>query len=95
MARKKDTTTIAPTKFIREERLVLDGFEILSGDTIKVKGQYGVKFKFSSFTTNSETGSHWVDCFELHRGAVGSFRSFRVEDIKRVPIKRKRAKRVV
>lgn len=95
MARKRNAVELAPTKFVREERLVLNGFEVLRGDTIKVKGQYGVKFKFDYLTTNSETGSTWVDCFELHRGATGAFRAFSLEDVKRVPNKRKRAKRVV
>lgn len=95
MARKKNTVELAPTKFVREDRLILDGFEVLRGDTIKVKGQYGVKFKFDYLTTNSETGSKWVDCFELQRGATAAFRAFQVEDVKRVPNRRKRAKRVV
>lgn len=95
MARKRNAVEVLQTKFVREERLILDGFEILRGDTIKVKGQYGGKFKFDYLTTNSETGSQWVDCFELQRGATGAFRSFKIEDIKRVPKRRKRAKRVV
>ena len=95
MARKKNTSTLAPTKFVREDRLIIDGFEVVRGDTIKVRGQYGVKFKFDYLTTNSETGSQWVDCFELQRGAATSFRAFKIEDVKRVPTRRKRAKRVV
>lgn len=95
MAKKRDTAQVTQTKFVREDRLVLDGFEILRGDIIKVKGQYGGKFKFDYLTTNSETGSQWVDCFELQRGAVAAFRAFKIEDIKRVPKRRKRAKRVV
>lgn len=95
MARKRDLADVAPTKFVREDRVVVDGFEIERGDVIKVKGQYGVKFKFDYFTTNSETGSQWVDCFELQRGQTAAFRAFKLEDVKRVPKKRKRAKRVV
>jgi hypothetical protein len=82
-------------KFVREDKMLLDGFEINRGDTIKVIGQYGMKFKFDSFVTNSETGSVWVDCFELHRNATGASRSFKTEMIKRIPQRGKRAKRVV
>lgn len=95
MARKKIEAAVIPSKFAREETVIIDGFEVVRGDIIKVKGQHGVKFRFDYFTTNTETGSQWVDCFELHRGVAQCFRAFKVEDIKRVPKKRKRAKRVV
>lgn len=72
-----------------------DGFEINSGDLIKVHGEYGIRFKFKSLTTNTETNSQWVDCFEVFRGQVGAFRSFRTERIKRIPTRGKRAKRVI
>ena len=65
-----------------------DGFTIAQGDIIKVRGEYGVKFKFWSLTTNPDTGSQWVDCFEVFRGQAGAFRSFRTERIKRIPKKR-------
>ena len=82
-------------KYHTEESVLVDGFEVVRGDIIKVKGQHGLKFKFHGFTTNTETGSTWVDCFELQRGVSATFRAFKLEDIKRVPKKRKRAKRVV
>jgi hypothetical protein len=82
-------------KFVREDRMLLDGFEIARGDIIKVIGQYGMKFKFDSFVTNSETGSVWVDCFEVFRNTPGASRSFKPEMIKRIPQRGKRAKRVV
>jgi hypothetical protein len=98
MAKAKKSEFVVPDmakKFQREESVIIDGFEVLRGDIIKVKGQHGSKFKFSFFTTNTETGSTWIDCFELQKGLPGAFRSFSVEDVKRVPKKRKRAKRVV
>lgn len=72
-----------------------DGFEINQGDMIKIKGEYGVQFKFWSLTTNHDSGSVWVDCFEVFRGKAGAFRSFRTDRIKRIPKRGKRAKRVV
>jgi hypothetical protein len=82
-------------KFVREDKVIIDGFEVLRGDTIKVKGEHGGKFKFDHFVTNAKTGATWVECFELHRGQTGCYRAFHVENIKRVPKKRGRSKRVV
>lgn len=94
--RKRKEAEVLQTKFSHEPIFVTpDGFEIKQGDLIKIKGEYGVKFKFWSLTTNTETGSVWIDCFETYRGAAGSFRSFRPDRIKRVPKRGKRAKRVV
>jgi hypothetical protein len=96
MARpKKFIPSEISKRYVREDTVIIDGFEVTQGDIIKVKGQYGGKFRFTSFTTNTFTGSQWIDCFEIQRGQTGCFRSFKIEDVKRVPKKRKRAKRVV
>lgn len=71
-----------------------DGFEVKQGDLIKIQGEYGVKFKFHALTTNIDSNSQWIDCFEVFRGQVGAFRSFRPERLKRIPKRGKRAKRV-
>jgi hypothetical protein len=89
MARRKvDTSVVEKTKFLKEASIIIDGFEIVRGDLIKVRGEYGIKFKFDSLVTNTETGVQWIDCFETTRGQVGCWRSFRVEKIKRIPKKR-------
>ena len=92
---KKKTAQPLPTNFEREYSVLVDGFEIVRGDIIKIVGEYGLKFKFDSFVTNTKTGSTWIDCFEVFRGAASTQRSFRLEQIKRVPQRGKRAKRVV
>lgn len=93
LQRKK--TKPSPTKFSRHPQLPIDNFIIEQGEIIKVKGENGLKFKFHSLVTNTETGSQWVDCFEIWRGTVGVHRSFRIEKIKRIPKKRvKKAKSV-
>lgn len=94
MARKKITTTIPETKFVREPSVEVNGFIINAGDIIKIQGEYGSKFKFNALVTNKETGAQWVDCIELERGVACGWRSFRTERVKRVPIRGKRAKRV-
>lgn len=74
-----------------------DGFEIVAGELIKIKGQnsfgvgeWGLRFKVKSFVTNIETGKQWVDCYEMYRGRAGVMRSFPLERIKRIPKKRGR-----
>jgi hypothetical protein len=94
MGRRK-TTPVAETKFRTETTFELNGFEVNAGDIIKAKGEYGAKFKVRGLTTNIETGATWVDCFELIRGVPSQFRAFKLDRVKRVPQRGKRAKRVV
>ena len=94
MGRRKNVAPIQPTNLETIPYMEIDGFMINAGDIVKVKGEYGVKFKFVGVTTNTLTGSEWVDCFEIFRGKAQQFRAFKQERIKRVPQKGKRAKRV-
>jgi hypothetical protein len=93
MARRKKVV-VAPSHFVTEPYMEVNGFPINAGDIIKVKGEYGTKFKFVGITTNELTGSHWVDCFEIFRGSAQQFRAFKEDRIKRIPQRGKRAKRV-
>lgn len=96
MARKyKHVTPEIAKKFVREPSVMVNGFEVRSGDFFKVRGEHGGKFKFDAFVTNTDTGAQWVDCFEVISGVTSIFRSFKVEKIKRIPNRGKRAKRVV
>lgn len=72
----------------REYSIEVDGWTIEKGDLIKIVGEYGVKFKFDSFVTNTRTGSQWVDCYEMQRGITGSYRSFTLDRVRRIPRKR-------
>jgi hypothetical protein len=94
MSRRKKSV-VAETKFETQDTFELNGFEISAGDLIKVKGEYGSKFKVRGLTTNTETGAQWVDCFELIRGVPSQFRAFKLDRVKRIPQRGKRAKRVV
>lgn len=94
MARRK-TVVVQKSDFETVPYMEIDGFAINSGDIVKVKGEYGVKFKFVGITTNTLTGSSWVDCFEIFRGKAQQFRAFREDRIKRVPQRGRRARRVV
>lgn len=91
--RKSIGYSVQKTKFSREMSINIDGFEIEKGEIIKIRGEYGVRFKFDSLVTNTETGSQWIDCFEVHKGQIGCWRSFRIEKIKRIPKRRSRVSR--
>lgn len=94
MPRRK-SAAVKPTYFVTEPYMEVNGFPVNAGDTIKVIGEYGSKFRFVGVTTNNLTGASWVDCFEIIGGVASVFRSFKQDRIKRVPTRGKRAKRVV
>lgn len=89
---KRKKTRIENTKFSRVYDLEVGNFTISNGDLIKITGEHGMRFKFHSLTTNTDTGVTWVDCFEVHKRAAGCFRSFRVDRVKRIPTKRGKRK---
>jgi hypothetical protein len=77
------------TMFLREPSITLeDGKVVQQGDFIKIRGEYGLTFKFLSATTNVDTGDTWIDCYEMFRGRAGVLRSFKSDKIKRIPKKR-------
>ena len=84
---------LPPTKFFRFPEITVDGFLIEQGEVIKIKDEWGMKFKFDCLVTNQETGAQWIDCYELWRGRTGCLRSFRLERVKRVPKRGKRGRR--
>lgn len=84
---------LPPTKFFRFPEISVDGFVIEKGEVIKIKDEWGMKFKFDCLVTNQETGAQWIDCYELWRGRTGCLRSFRLEQVKRVPKRGERGRR--
>lgn len=88
--RRKDFAPIAATKFEKIDSITVNNRVIVRGDFIKIIGEHGGKFKFHSLVTNKETGVQWVDCFEMQKGIVSGWRSFRSDRIKLIPIKRGR-----
>jgi len=95
MPRRKVSPPLEPSKFFRFPEIEIDGFLIERGELIKIKDEWGMRFKFDNLVTNTETGSQWVDCFEVYRGRTGCLRSFKIERVKRIPKKRgkRRARR--
>ena len=87
--RSRDLIEPVPTKFGHSPTYVTpDGFTISKGDLIKIRGEYGVRFRFDSVVTNLESGAEWIDCYEMFRGNAGALRSFKHDRIKRIPKKR-------
>ena len=83
-----------PTKFSRVYEMEHGNFTIEKGELIKVQDEWGMRFKFDCIVTNTETGSQWVDCFEVHKARTGCLRSFSIDRVKRIPKRRgRRAKR--
>jgi hypothetical protein len=87
MIRRK-LTPVSETKFLKEESMSMNNRTIYRGDFIKISGEHGGRFKFHSLVTNKETGAQWIDCFEMQKGTVSAWRSFRSDRIKLIPIKR-------
>jgi len=99
MAKRKKSKYTDP--FIRTPQMVTsDGKTINQGDLVKIKGTWGLKFKFWNLVENPENGKVWVDCFELQKNGTDrvlvacAWRSFYPDKIKAVHIPKKRVKRV-
>jgi hypothetical protein len=92
---KRVKSKITPTKFQRVYEVEIGNFTITKGEIIKIQDEHGMKFKFDSLVTNTETGVQWIDCFEMHKVTAGCFRSFRLDRIKRIPARRGRRKKNV
>jgi len=87
---KRSKAAVASTIFSRVPEITVGNRTIVAGDIIKIDGEHGGRFKFHSLVTNTETGSQWIDCFELHKSLVSAWRSFKSDRIKPIPIKRGR-----
>jgi hypothetical protein len=79
---------VRETKFEKTYQLDVNGRIVLSGEIIKISGEHGARFKFISLVTNKETGSSWIDCFEMDKTMASAWRSFKVDRVKLMPIKR-------
>lgn len=88
MARRRRSASVNPFHYHPE--MIVDGHTVERGDTIKIYGEHGTKFRFNALVTNPETGVQWVDCFELDKGVTRSWRAFYPERVKRIPKRRKR-----
>ena len=72
-----------------------DGRVIEQGETIKIHGEWGSKFKFHNHVLRTDSGIEWIDCFELRGGILSGWRSFYPEKIKPLPKSRRKRKKTV
>jgi len=91
MGRRKKVQIDDP--FVRETSFVTEeGKTVTQGDTIKIKGIWGTKFRFQQYVTNPKNNKTWIDCIELEKGVGCGMRSFYEDRVKVMP--KKRGKRV-
>jgi hypothetical protein len=83
MARKKMANPPAPSPFVREFDITVNGRIVESGTEVTISG-HG-RMRFVCLVRNTVTGSTWVDCSDKNR----QVRSFHVDEIKRVHYKKK------
>lgn len=69
-----------------------EGRTVEPGDIIKIKGIWGVKFKFKEYVRRTDSDADWIDCYELEKGQTCGQRSFKKERIKAMPKPRKNRK---
>ena len=80
--------------FLRNESYTLpNGKVVEKNQVIKIQGEWGTKFKFQEHVVRKDTGVEWIDCFELERGVVSVWRSFRPDRIKTVHVPKRRNRR--
>jgi len=93
MGRKKKIQVFDNGKYTKVGTITIDGHVIEQGEMIKIKGEYGSRFKFMSVTKNNDNGLEWVDCVEYEKGFPRAMRSFDKEKVKRIPKRRKHVER--
>ena len=90
MGRRKKYVSPIQNKFHREPSITLENGRVIeSGELIKISGEHGGKFRFLEHVRNIENGAEWIDCFQIERGMVCGWRSFRPDRIKPLPKKRR------
>jgi hypothetical protein len=97
MALKKTVQSRQPVATHLEHvyEMQIGNFTIVPGDIIKIEGEHGGKFKFASVVSNTDNGLVWVDCFEVHKESIGTWRSFAPERVRRIPTRRGKRKKNV
>lgn len=94
MARRRKIKSQDP--FHRVDHLEISPqITIHQGETIKIVGEHGRRFRFLNLVTNPANGVQWIDCFEMQKGTGGvyiacAWRSFYPDRVKHIPIRKKR-----
>jgi hypothetical protein len=93
MGRRKKVVSPNAHLYRREEQYTMpDGRVIEKDEVIKIHGEWGGKFKFQEHVVRVDTGVEWIDCFQLEKGILCGWRSFRPDKIKPMPIRKRRSR---
>ena len=98
MGRKKKIVSNNPMNdlYIRNSSYTTpDGKVIEKDQIIKIQGEHGGRFKFQEHVIRKDTGAEWIDCFELDRGVLCGWRSFRPDRIRAIRVPKRRRKRKI
>ena len=96
MGRKKQVVSPLAHLYHREPTYTTpEGRTIEPGEIIKIKGEWGTKFKFIEYVRRTDDhAKEWIDCYELEKGQLCGYRSFKPDRIKALPkTKRRRSKK--
>jgi hypothetical protein len=94
MARRKNVVSPLAHLYHREPTYTTpEGRVIEPGEVIKIKGIWGIKFKFKEYVRRTDSGAEWIDCFELEKGQLCGHRSFRPDRVKPMPKSRRKRKK--
>lgn len=76
--------------WIRSSFYVLsNGKRIDKDDIIRIDGQKGLRFMFLEHVVNPDNEKEWITVHEIHKGALGMYRSFRPESIRSMSPRKK------
>jgi len=94
MARRKKLVSPNEHLYNRYRQYTLEnGKTVFEGETIKINGVWGTKFKFKEHVVRTDNGKEWIDCYELEKGVKCGLRSFYPERIKPIPIRKRRKRK--
>ncbi len=82
---------VSPTAhWIRADFYVLpNGKRIEKDDIIRIDGEQGMRFMFTEHVINPGIDKEWVTVNEIHKGAIGMFRSFHPDRIRTMSARKK------
>jgi hypothetical protein len=66
-----------------------NGKTLEKDEIIRIDGEQGMRFMFLQHVVNPANDKEWIDVNEIHKGALGMFRSFRPDRIRPVAAKKK------
>ena len=96
MAKRKAVTLANAHLYRRLPSYTMPGGRVVeSGEVIKIDGEWGSKFKFKEHVVRIDSGTEWIDCFQIIGGQLSGWRSFKPDRIKPMKKSRRKTKKAV